>query len=69
MGQEILEDKLWCDDEPDHPGHLIWWDGLQTDKVMADYRRFMSDLIALRKGQSALAADGVRASGVARLGS
>ena len=64
MGQEILEDKLWCDDEPDHPGHLIWWDGLQTDKVMADYRRFMSDLIALRKGQSALAADGVRASGV-----
>ncbi len=49
MGQEILEDKLWCDDEQDHPGHLIWWAGLETDKAMADYRRFMSDLIALQK--------------------
>lgn len=25
MGQEILEDKLWSDDEKDHPRHLIWW--------------------------------------------
>ena len=62
MGQEIFEDKLWSDNKRDHPGHLIWWDGLQTDKVMADYRRFMRDLIALRKRQPALSADGVRAS-------
>ena len=64
MGQEILEDKLWCDDEKDHPGHLIWWDGLATEPTMADYRRFMSDLIALRRRQPALNADGVRASRV-----
>src|SRR5271165_4519193 len=64
MGQEILEDKLWCDDEKNHPGHLIWWDGLATEPTMADYRRFMSDLIALRRRQPALNADGVRASRV-----
>ncbi len=64
MGQEILEDKLWCDDEKDHPGHLIWWDGLQSDRTMADYRRFMADLIALRRSQSALSAEGVRPSRV-----
>src|SRR5438094_4334932 len=44
MGQEILEDKLWDDNEKDHPGHLIWWDGLNRDPVMADYLRFMQDL-------------------------
>jgi 1,4-alpha-glucan branching enzyme len=64
MGQEILEDKLWCDDERDHPGHLIWWDGLGSDKVMSDYLRFMRDLIALRRRQLALAAEGVRTSRV-----
>ena len=60
MGQEILEDKLWSDDEKDHPGHLIWWDGLAAEPSMADYRRFMRDLIALRRRQPALSADGVR---------
>ena len=64
MGQEILEDKLWCDDEKGHPGHLIWWDGLAAGKVMSDYLRFMRDLIALRRRQPALAAEGVRASRV-----
>jgi 1,4-alpha-glucan branching enzyme len=64
MGQEILEDKLWSDDEKDHPGHLIWWDGLGTDKVMADYLRFMQDLVALRRREPALRAEGVRVSHV-----
>src|SRR5208283_2884500 len=64
MGQEILEDKLWCDDEKNDPGHLIRWDGLATEPTMADYRRFMRDLIALRRRQPALNADGVRASRV-----
>jgi 1,4-alpha-glucan branching enzyme len=64
MGQEILEDKLWCDDERDHPGHLIWWNGLATDKVRADYRRFMRDLVALRRCEPALRAEGVRVSRV-----
>ena len=64
MGQEILEDKLWSDDERDHPGHLIWWDGLATDKVMADHLRLVRDLIALRKREPALCAEGVRVSRV-----
>jgi 1,4-alpha-glucan branching enzyme len=64
MGQEILEDKLWCDDEKDHPGHLIWWDGLASDQTMADYRRYMKDLVALRRAQPALSAEGVRPSRV-----
>jgi 1,4-alpha-glucan branching enzyme len=64
MGQEILEDKLWSDDEKDNPGHLIWWDGLAQESVMADYRRFMRDLIALRRREPALSAEGVRVSRV-----
>src|SRR5208337_1618037 len=64
MGQEILEDKLWCDDERDHPGHLIWWDGLGSDKTMSDYRRFMRDIISLRRAQPALSADGARKADV-----
>jgi 1,4-alpha-glucan branching enzyme len=64
MGQEILEDKLWSDDEKDHPGHLIWWDGLKTDSARADYLRFMRDLVALRRRERALSAEGVRVSRV-----
>jgi 1,4-alpha-glucan branching enzyme len=64
MGQEILEDKLWSDDEKDHPGHLIWWDGLATDAVMADYLRFMQGLVALRRRERALSGEGVRVSRV-----
>jgi len=64
MGQEILEDKLWGDDEQDHPGHLIWWQGLNSNRVMADYLRFTQDLVALRRTQPALRGEGVRVSRV-----
>jgi 1,4-alpha-glucan branching enzyme len=64
MGQEILEDKPWSDDERDHPGHLVWWDGIAADPVMRDYLRFMRDLLALRRREPALSADGVRVSRV-----
>src|SRR5262249_10153488 len=64
MGQEILEDKLWDDNEKDHPGHLIWWDGLNHGPVMANYLRFMQDLVGLRRNQPALRAEGVRVSRV-----
>ena len=64
MGQEILEDKLWSDDEDNHPGQLIWWAGLATENVMSDYLRFMRDLIALRRAEPALSAEGVRVSRV-----
>ncbi len=62
MGQEILEDELWCDDEKDNPGHLISWGKLGADSARADYLRFMQDIIALRRRQPALSAEGVRAS-------
>jgi 1,4-alpha-glucan branching enzyme len=64
MGQEILEDKLWDDNEQEHPGHLIWWDGLNHDPVMANYLRFTQDLVGLRRNQPALRAEGVRVSRV-----
>ncbi len=58
MGQEFLEDKLWADDDKDHPGHLIWWDGLASDPPRADFLRFMQDLIALRRREPALSGEG-----------
>src|SRR5205085_1604554 len=53
MGEEFLEDKLWSDD-PNDRDHLIWWDGLQDDKVMIDHLRFTRELAALRRSQPAL---------------
>lgn len=58
MGQEFLEDKLWSDDEKDHPGHLIWWDGLTSDPPRADFLRFVQDLVALRRREPALTGEG-----------
>jgi 1,4-alpha-glucan branching enzyme len=52
MGQEFLEDKLWSD--VPSPDHLIWWDGLKTDKAMIDHLRFTRELIALRRRLKAL---------------
>ncbi len=61
MGQEFLEDKLWSDDRG-YNG-LIWWEGLTApDPSMRDFLRFMTDLIAVRRGQPALRASGVRVS-------
>jgi 1,4-alpha-glucan branching enzyme len=54
MGQEFLEDKFWTDNDAAHPGHLIYWDGLATDKTMQDYLRFMSELVWLRRRHPAL---------------
>jgi 1,4-alpha-glucan branching enzyme len=64
MGQEILEDKPWCDDVGNWPQFLVWWDGLRQDRHMADFHRFMRDLVWLRRSQPALSADGVRVSQV-----
>jgi 1,4-alpha-glucan branching enzyme len=59
MGQEFLEDKRWSDDPHHHPGTLIHWDGLATDKAMTDFHRFTRDLLWLRRGQPALAGESV----------
>lgn len=64
MGQEILEDKPWCDDVANWPQFLIWWDGLRDDRHMSDFNRFMRELMWLRRSQPALSSEGVRVSQV-----
>src|SRR5207249_10825933 len=39
MGQEILEDKPWCDDVSNWPQFLVWWDGLKSDRHMREKLR------------------------------
>ena len=46
MGQEFLEDKPWSDN-PQGAG-LVWWGGLEVDKVMIDFLRFTRELFAVR---------------------
>lgn len=57
MGQEFLEDKYWTDDPDNHPGHLIWWDGLEHDRAMQDHWRCMQELLQLRRKHPALRSD------------
>lgn len=59
MGQEFLEDKYWTDDPDNHPGHLIWWDGLSSDSSMQDHLRFTRELIWLRRRHPALRGESV----------
>ena len=59
MGQEFLEDKRWADDPAHHPGTLIYWDGLSTDKTMSDFHRFTRELLWLRRAQPALSGESV----------
>lgn len=56
MGQEFLEDKHWSDDPMHHPGHQIWWDGIDygKDPAMVDFHRYMQALVWLRRHQPAL---------------
>jgi 1,4-alpha-glucan branching enzyme len=61
MGQEFLEDKLWSDNV-ERTDRQIWWDGLggaDPDPAMADFHRFVRDLIWLRRSHPALRADPV----------
>ena len=62
MGQEILEDKPWCDDVANWPQFLVWWDGLRDDRHMRDFNQFMRELTWLRRLQPALSADGMHVS-------
>lgn len=59
MGQEFLEDKRWADDPVHHPGTLIYWDGLATDKTMSDFHRFTRELTWLRRAQPALSGESI----------
>jgi len=54
MGQEFLEDKFWSDNDAVHPGLLIYWRGLETNKTMKDYFQFMKELVWLRRRHPAL---------------
>jgi 1,4-alpha-glucan branching enzyme len=64
MGQEILEDKPWSDDVDNWPQFLVWWDGLQNDRHMRDFHRFVRDLVWTRRSQPALRGAGIRVSQV-----
>ena len=64
MGQEILEDKPWCDDVANWPQFLVWWDGLKRDRHMRDFRQFVRDLVWMRRSHPALRGDGIRVSQV-----
>ncbi len=59
MGQEFLEDKYWTDDPNNHPGNLIWWDGLEHDRAMQDFLAFMRAILQLRGHHPALRGDRV----------
>ena len=50
---------MWTDDPDNHPGNLIWWDGLDSDRSMQDHLRFTRDLIWLRRRQPALQGEAV----------
>lgn len=59
MGQEFLEDKQWSDDVNGHPELRLFWPGLEAaDPAMRDFLRFTRELIALRRQQPALRAEG-----------
>jgi 1,4-alpha-glucan branching enzyme len=59
MGQEFLEDKFWTDNDEAHPGHLIHWAGLESDKTMKDYFEFMKELVWLRRRHPALRGESI----------
>ena len=59
MGQEFLEDKFWTDNEGAHPGHLIYWEGLESNKTMKDYFQLMKELVWLRRRHPALRGESI----------
>jgi 1,4-alpha-glucan branching enzyme len=59
MGQEFLEDKFWSDNDRAHPGLLIYWEGLETNKTMKDYFQFMKELVWLRRRHPALCSESI----------
>ncbi len=61
MGQSFLEDKPWADDAANHPGLLIWWEGLDDgkDPHMGRFHRFMEEAVWLRRREPALRSEAV----------
>jgi 1,4-alpha-glucan branching enzyme len=58
MGQEFLEDKYWSDSPDYYRQHLIYWKGLESDKSMQDFLRFVRELCWLRRRHPALRSGG-----------
>jgi 1,4-alpha-glucan branching enzyme len=61
MGEEILEDRLWCDDRSSS-NTLIWWDGVASTQARSDFLHHTTDLLALRRTQPALRGPNIRIS-------
>ncbi|MCF6155912.1 MAG: 1,4-alpha-glucan branching protein [Candidatus Brocadia sp.] len=59
MGQEFLEDKFWTDNDGAHPGLLIYWKGLETEKTMKDFFQFMKEIVWLRRKHPALRSEAI----------
>jgi 1,4-alpha-glucan branching enzyme len=61
MGQEFLEDKPWSENPKDHPGTLIWWQGLDSgsDKAMVGQRLFTRDVAHVRLRYKALRGESI----------
>jgi len=60
MGQEFLEDKHWSDNPAHFREFLIFWEGLDSDRVMQDHLRFIRELCWLRRRHPALKSDTVQ---------
>ena len=59
MGQEFLEDKPWSDN-PNRADRMIWWQGFEgADRHMADFHRFVRDLLGVRRRHPALRSEPV----------
>ncbi|TDE15654.1 alpha-amylase family glycosyl hydrolase [Dyadobacter psychrotolerans] len=61
MGQEFFEDKRWADDAPNHKDMLIFWKGLDDQKIMIDFLRFTRELIWIRRKHPGLRGERVKA--------
>jgi len=61
MGQELLENRQWCDD-PTAQGNLIEWAALDSgNKAMSDQLRFTQDFVQLRWAHPALRGQSINA--------
>lgn len=57
MGQELYEHKNWVDDPINHPDTLIFWEGLESEKMMSDFHRFTKELMWFRRMHPALCSE------------
>jgi 1,4-alpha-glucan branching enzyme len=60
MGEEFLEDKPWHN-SPSRSDLFLYWQGLNTDRIMRDFLVFTTELCWLRRRHPALRGEGCNA--------